>query len=172
VGYRPTRVEPEVPVGLWEEPDAVAVLEPEAEPDAEDTAVAARLFVSPWSMGSSSLLSVLAPLAMDSSLPPSAYLTIATGTKLTDLNIGVVANLRKRTHSSLGILTADLSDLGAQVLGLAHSLDVHGILVLVHGAEKAAGGSGDGELREGEEGSGENSTAKHFGCGVEERRFE
>jgi hypothetical protein len=89
--------------------------------------------------------------------------------KLTDLNISVTADLLERAHRSIRIVTADISHLGAQVLGLAHLLDVDGVLVLVDGAEEAARGSGDGELREREESRGENSTAEHFECGVEER---
>jgi hypothetical protein len=84
--------------------------------------------------------------------------------KLTDLNISVTADLLERAHRSIRIVTADISHLGAQVL-----LDVDGVLVLVDGAEEAARGSGDGELREREESRGENSTAEHFECGVEER---
>jgi hypothetical protein len=89
--------------------------------------------------------------------------------KLTDLNIGISANLLERAHRRLRIITADISHLGAQVLGLAHSLDVDGVLHLVDGAEEAARGSSDGELREREEGSGEDGTAEHS-CGIDEER--
>jgi hypothetical protein len=43
VGYRAAPVAPEVPVSLWEEPDAVGVLEPEAE---EEASFAVGVFVS------------------------------------------------------------------------------------------------------------------------------
>ena len=93
--------------------------------------------------------------------------------KLTDLNISVDANLRKRGHSRISVITADLSYLGAEVLGLAHGLDVDRVLVLVDSAEQAARGrSGDGELRERDEGRGEDGTAEHFDKGGVEERVE
>jgi hypothetical protein len=87
--------------------------------------------------------------------------------KLTDLNISVIANLLKRAHRSIRIIAAYISHLGAQVLGLAHLLDVDGVLILVDSAEEAARGSRDGELREREESRGEDGTAEHFESGVD-----
>jgi len=150
VGYIETRVEPEVPVGLWDEP--VAVFEPEAEEMA--VAITGPVSMRSWKV-EFAVLDLLVRCVTAHPLQKAV---------LTNINIHVVANVRDRLHGSLGVVAAELGHLGAQVLGLADSLNVGRVLVLVDSAEEAARGASHGKLSEREEGRGENGTSEHS-CG-------
>jgi hypothetical protein len=134
------------------EPEPVAEAEPE-----EETSSAIRSLVS-------IIFYNIVPVASQSRSRPrytSNYIAIKRS-KLT-VNTSVTANLLKRLHRSLGVLSTELLYLGVQVLGFAHGLDIGRVGVFVDGTEKAARRRGNSKLNESDESRGEDGTAVHFG---------
>lgn len=81
----------------------------------------------------------------------------------TDFNALAVANVCDSAQSRLCVITAELGDLGSEVLGLADALEVRRVGVLVDGTEEAARGRSNSELCESEESGGEDGLGEHVG---------
>lgn len=86
-----------------------------------------------------------------------------SSTRLTNLDVLAIADISKGLHSSLRIVTADLGDLGAQVLVLARALDIGWVTVLAGSAKQTARRGREGKLSKREEGRGKDGAAEHVG---------
>lgn len=90
--------------------------------------------------------------------------TISTpcNSKLTDLDALGIANVGERSHGGVGVVAADLSNLGLEVLGLADALHVDGAAELAGGAKETGWRRSDREFSKREESRGKYSTSEHF----------
>lgn len=160
----PVDVPVAAPVGLGDEPEAVArVALPDGEtttepvPEAEAEAPVPLGLTLPVEVGTS-----VATLMLAFDLNAHCGIVESVGVR-TDFDALAVADVCESTQSRLCVIAAEASDLGGGILGLADRLHVGRVGVLVDSAEEAAWGRSDSELCEREESSSEDGLGEHVG---------